>query len=931
MSKTRNFKKALSLVLVLMMVVSTMVLVPLTASAEGVEIDGVDGTGVEGDPYVLSTADECTALSNNLANLVSPVYVELDADIAVADGWALKLGNWGGNYFTWIIDGKDHTLSNFSAKHLIGQAAADTVIKNLTLVGTNQTIKPGESYCGVFVGYTPGAVTFENCTVKDVTLDGEGNRALGGFVGLAEGAITIKNCVSDMTLLAGVATGGFVGESVSAVVIENSTNKSLISSVKTNAGGFIGKAPAAVTIKNCLNEGNVTGVTTAGGAIGYAGANVTAEGFINIGNVTASGDDANWSDYVAIVAAGGLLGNIAQEKTVTLTNAINKGTISASKTSNAAAFVGHDKSATLTFTNCYDDGVSNRNLIGNASKATEITTNKTLADVYAGITPPKAITAENTSAVWVNQAKSKPNLVDNSLPNSAENPFLISSGEELAWFSGYNYSAAKAYYNEICDENNVASVYLKLTKNINMGGYGWSAIMTQVSNVTSGGPRIAVNMNVDGDNFTIYNLSMPKTGGVFTGIEEPNSSVGNLTLTNLHFAKIIVNATLGSAGIILPGVGSGSTVTLNNVTTAYSCAIYSNGSKKMEMGGFIGVCNAGGTLIINNCINATSVGSCGTNSDAEYDGNLDGAPAPLGGFVGVACSGSTVQISNAINEGGVGLQITGANRTGAIVGIVFTENATISNVFSSSALANAYASQGATISYTNCYTPSEARNSVNATAIAAILAAAHTYHVYTNVCDADCNVCGEEKTPAPNHVYDNNCDDKCNVCDESRTAPHEYDNDCDAECNACEEPPRTPPHVYDSVCDDTCNACGETRTVLGHVYDNDCDAVCNNCDEPRTAPHVYDNVCDDTCNACGETRTVSDHVYDDDADTDCNLCGAVRTVETAPVATETTTTAAAAEEEVVSGCFGALNSTYAVLALVAVLGFAFVAKKKEEN
>ena len=41
------------------------------------------------------------------------------------------------------------------------------------------------------------------------------------------------------------------------------------------------------------------------------------------------------------------------------------------------------------------------------------------------------------------------------------------------------------------------------------------------------------------------------------------------------------------------------------------------------------------------------------------------------------------------------------------------------------------------------------------------------------------------------------------------------------------------------------------------------------------------------------------------------------------------TTAAVEEEK--TGCGSALNSTYAVLALVAVLGFAFVAKKKEEN
>ncbi len=46
-------------------------------------------------------------------------------------------------------------------------------------------------------------------------------------------------------------------------------------------------------------------------------------------------------------------------------------------------------------------------------------------------------------------------------------------------------------------------------------------------------------------------------------------------------------------------------------------------------------------------------------------------------------------------------------------------------------------------------------------------------------------------------------------------------------------------------------------------------------------------------------------------------------------ATPEDTTAAPAEEK--KGCGSTLNSTYAVIALVAVLGFAFVAKKKEEN
>ena len=59
-------------------------------------------------------------------------------------------------------------------------------------------------------------------------------------------------------------------------------------------------------------------------------------------------------------------------------------------------------------------------------------------------------------------------------------------------------------------------------------------------------------------------------------------------------------------------------------------------------------------------------------------------------------------------------------------------------------------------------------------------------HAYDNACDADCNVCGEERTPA-DHVYDNACDADCNVCGEGRTpAEHVYDNACDADCSVSE-------------------------------------------------------------------------------------------------------------------------------------------------
>ena len=51
-----------------------------------------------------------------------------------------------------------------------------------------------------------------------------------------------------------------------------------------------------------------------------------------------------------------------------------------------------------------------------------------------------------------------------------------------------------------------------------------------------------------------------------------------------------------------------------------------------------------------------------------------------------------------------------------------------------------------------------------------------------------------------------------------------------------------------------------------------------------------------------------------------------------PETTDASETPAVPEkEQEKKGCKGAMDSTYAVIALISVLGFAFVAKKKEEN
>ncbi len=150
-------------------------------------------------------------------------------------------------------------------------------------------------------------------------------------------------------------------------------------------------------------------------------------------------------------------------------------------------------------------------------------------------------------------------------------------------------------------------------------------------------------------------------------------------------------------------------------------------------------------------------------------------------------------------------------------------------------------------------------------------------HVYDNDCDADCNECGEERTPA-DHAYDNACDADCYVCGATRIpADHAYDNACDADCNVCGAERTPADHAYDNACDADCNVCGATRIPADHVYDNACDADCNVCGAGRTpADHVYDNACDKSCNECGAERTVGDHVYTDGV---CDECGVEENVD----------------------------------------------------
>ena len=128
-------------------------------------------------------------------------------------------------------------------------------------------------------------------------------------------------------------------------------------------------------------------------------------------------------------------------------------------------------------------------------------------------------------------------------------------------------------------------------------------------------------------------------------------------------------------------------------------------------------------------------------------------------------------------------------------------------------------------------------------------------HVYDNDSDATCNVCGYERSVAPQHTHDYSIL-SCNA------DYHWYECNCGDKVSFAE-------HVYDNNSDTTCNVCGMVRSISQHVHNyntlrSNADYHWYECtcgDKVSFEEHVYDSANDTTCNVCGYKREVSDHQH----------------------------------------------------------------------
>ena len=381
----KTTRSILSVLLAALLLVTSIPLTPAFADGGAVSLQsansergGLEGSGKEGDPYQIATADDLLKFAKlvndgeTTANAVLTADIVLNEKIEVDDNGAVtnqeKLSEWIpiGNIideedpdsfgYTGTFDGDGHTISGLyidssSANYqgLFGYVGTGGTVKDLSVSGSVS----GGMFVGGIVGYNNGG------TVTGCTFSGSGsvsgNSYVGGVVGVVgvvgDSSGTVKNCYNTGDVTGGSYVGGVVGQNSGSV--ENSYNTGNISGDISvgSSGGVVGWNSGSV--ENCYNTGSVTSSgSNVGGVVGY---NVgPVKNCYNTGTVTGT------YDYV-----GGVVG----KNRASVTNCYNTGTVTVTGTYDfVGGVVGHSSggsSASASVTNCYNTGsVSGNSYVG---------------------------------------------------------------------------------------------------------------------------------------------------------------------------------------------------------------------------------------------------------------------------------------------------------------------------------------------------------------------------------------------------------------------------------------------------------------------------------------------------------------------------------------------------------------------------------------
>ena len=252
------------------------------------------GTGTQGDPWLIASQADLTALAEFLNSGNAETFDTENAGVGNCHGYYFKqtadidltgvtwepIGYSGGYYFAGNYDGGGHSITNavstgkvdpegYATAGIFGWVAFGSVanlhVKNANFVATGQN---NYSYVGGIAGVCYGS-SIKNCSVENSSLESRrnnNNNCAGSIVGYSTGG-TFEKCAAENNQIRTMAYGGgFVGE------VDDDPNYGAGNSTFTNcyvanctvisetddsqgtsfSGGFAGEiTDSTLTIQNC--------------------------------------------------------------------------------------------------------------------------------------------------------------------------------------------------------------------------------------------------------------------------------------------------------------------------------------------------------------------------------------------------------------------------------------------------------------------------------------------------------------------------------------------------------------------------------------------------------------------------------------------------------------------------------------------------------
>ena len=320
--------------------------------SSGVSTQALEGDGTAENPYKIATAADLKEFRDKVNGGATTACAKLTADITLdkSETWT-PIGS-SKNKYNGTFDGQGYTISGLNVNEtgsneagLFGDTAQSNtspVIKNLTIADSSFVTASG--YAGAFAGW--GGGVFENChTEANVTV--QGKKFAGGIIGSYKGS-------------------GMTAE-LSMIQCSNRATVKEVGGYGGYAGGLIGQVEHPLNLENSFNAGAVSSKPSSsapvvGGLVGTALLKANFTDVYNVGSVSISSAGQN---------IGGLIGQTASGKAVTIKNAYQHGTV-ANKDGTGAAIVGN-AAATVTLTNVYKTGSLNDNLLGSSITGKAVT------------------------------------------------------------------------------------------------------------------------------------------------------------------------------------------------------------------------------------------------------------------------------------------------------------------------------------------------------------------------------------------------------------------------------------------------------------------------------------------------------------------------------------------------------------------------------